>query len=285
MELTLLEDALIKNKQDIENAVLTSRHRSNTFQNPNDAKIALIRSSQLIQRIHQWTKIVLFNEFKKRGIHNIVYPPIDHSSPEITISGLLKSKKQDVVLFNSNYPPSTNVINGDIALDSINGISKVSISKSVVVGVRSQLSSIDKNFDTLMERAFAETLNLRLLHPELVMGEVYMILAKEYDNVAMKEGRIEFKDKYTKVAKFINLFNSISHRNNSSDIKQYYKYERSVLLIVDNSCSPIRLFKTLDELKEVGAVPNNFEGDYSKLSPVNFAKDLVDSYMLRHHIY
>ena len=73
---------------------------------------------------------------------------------------------------------------------TINSIGKEQSENAIVIGVRSQLSSVEFFFDTLMERAFAETLNLRLRLPKLVMGEVYLLPVVEYDDQAMKENRI-----------------------------------------------------------------------------------------------
>ena len=65
------------------------------------------------------------------------------------------------------------------------------------------MSSVAKNFDTLMERAFAETLNLRLRLPGLVMGEVYVPPIVEYDDVAMRTNRVAWKKKPIPVEKSI----------------------------------------------------------------------------------
>jgi len=48
-----------------------------------------------------------------------------------------------------------------------------------------------------MERAFAETLNLRLKYPSLIMGEIYLLAVREYDEQLMKQNRIAWKDQYT----------------------------------------------------------------------------------------
>ena len=38
-----------------------------------------------------------------------------------------------------------------------------------------------------LERTFAETMNLRFRHPQLVMGEVYLLAVKDYDEQSMNE--------------------------------------------------------------------------------------------------
>ena len=92
--------------------------------------------------------------------------------------------------------------------------------RAIVIGVRSQLSSINKNYDTLIERALAETMNLRLRHPEVVMGEVFLVAVREYDEQAMKKNQVAWKPKSTDVERFISIFDGLSGRPNSNDIKK-----------------------------------------------------------------
>jgi len=157
--------------------------------------------------------------------------------------------------------------------------------RSIVIGVRSQLSSIAKNFDTLMERTFAETINLRFRHPQLVMGEVYLLAVKDYDEQMMKENQVGWRDEYTDVEKFISIFNSMSGRDDQEDVNEFYKYERCALLLVDFNMEPPKIYDTLDELRADGVVGSNFNQNFSRLSPINFSQDLVNAYMQRHGIH
>ena len=53
---------------------------------------------------------------------------------------------------------------------------------TLVINVRSQMSSLAKNSDTLFERTFAEAMNLHMQYPDIVLGEVYLIPINEYDD-------------------------------------------------------------------------------------------------------
>ena len=131
-----------------------------------------------------------------------------------------------------------------------------------------------------MERTFAETLNLRLRLPRLVMGEVYLLPVVEYDDQAMKQNCIEWKNGHTPVRKFINTLMGITHRDNTAN--EIYKYERSALILVDIRQSPPQIFLTLEELKKAGYLSSDFEANFDLLSPKNFASDIVSSHRQRH---
>ena len=87
------------------------------------------------------------------------------------------------------------------------------------------MSSIEKNFDTLMERAFAETTNIRLREPRTIMGEIYLLPVYEYDNNSMKNNEISWKNKKLNVKKFLDTFHGFSDRprENFQDIYTIYK--------------------------------------------------------------
>ena len=134
----------------------------------------------------------------------------------------------------------------------------------------------------MLEIYAGQTLNLRLRHPRLVMSEVYMLAIKEYDEQQMKNNTIAWKNQYTKVEKFISIFNAMNHRTNSDNISEAYKYERSVLLLVDFSTNPVKIYKDISELKKDGVITPSFSENYDKLSPRRFSKDIIDSYIERH---
>lgn len=288
MDIELLKEKIQEIKETIDITVTSANfvNSNGEIKQKNDglqAREALVRSEQLIQKIHEVVKISLNEKLKEEGFVDFsIHPPIGSSSPEKDIWGLLKKKKQDVVvLFEKEQ--SEIVENGPLK-GTEDLIGRKATKSSMVIGVRSQLSSVDKNFDTLMERAFAETTNLRLRHPYLVMGEVYMLIVKEYDEQAMKDDIIEFKDCFTKVEKFISIFNAMSGRNNHTNILDSYKYEKSALVLVDFSQEPAKVYKSLEELKDDGVVSQAFNEDYSLLAPQNFVKNLIKAYKERHNI-
>jgi len=287
MDIELLKEKIQEIKDTIERTVTSANfvNSNGEIKQKNDglqARESLIRSGQLIQNIHEVIKISLNESLEKEGFKDFsIHPPIDKSSPEKDVWGFLKKKKQDVVVLFEKEKEE--VIEEGPLKGTKDLLGKNATKYSIVIGIRSQLSSVGKNTDTLMERAFAETINLRLRHPYLVMGEVYMLIVKEYDEQAMKENRIEFKDKYSKVENYISIFNAMSGRNNYDQLLDSYKYENSALLLVDFSREPAKIYTNLEELKEDGIVSQAFSEDFSLLAPQNFVKGLIDAYKVRHN--
>ena len=119
---------------------------------------------------------------------------------------------------------------------------------------------------------------------ELRADRIYLLAVKDYDEQSMKENRVDWQDKYTNVERFISIFNSMNGRDNYQDVKSYYKYERCLLLLVDFSSNPPKIYNTLNELRADRIVSNNFDEDFSRLSPMNFSHDLVEAYFRRHRI-
>jgi hypothetical protein len=285
MNTTSLTAAISAIKQDMHTAITTASHQGKTYRDGLEAKTALIRSERLIQRIHEITKVSLVNELNNRNLSHTIHPPLGENSPELNVWGLLKKKKQDIVAVMNYACPNPEVIIEGPMKGETDKLGKCSTKKAIVIGVRSQLSSIAKNFDTLMERAFAETLNMRLRHPMLIMGEVYMLAVKDYDEQMMKKNQVGWKNSYTNVERFISIFNGMkSERPNPNDVKEAYKYERSILLLVDFSLSPPKIYTTIDELKADGVVSPAFNEPYDQLSPLNFSRDLINTYVMRHQL-
>jgi hypothetical protein len=282
MNINNLQAALEEIKCAINNAITSASYQGKSFHNGCDAKNALIRSATLIQRIHEVTKDSLHRALSNANIPHSIFPPIGRPSPEHDVWGLLKKKKQDVVAMHERYCASRETILDGPLSGTIDELGHSATNHSIVLGVRSQLSSVDKNFDTLMERAFAETLNLRLRNPDLVMGEVYLIPICEYDDAAMGHNRVEWKRSHINVSKFISLFDAISGRTVNSSPNEAYKYERSVLIIADFSQTPIKLYTRANELVEANLVSTDTALKYNHLSPVNFGNEIVQKYIERH---
>ena len=288
MDIELLKEKIQEIKDTIDTTVTSANfvNSNGEIKQKNDglqARESLIRSGQLIQNIHEVVKISLKESLEKEVFTDFsIHPPIGKSSPEKDVWGLLKKKKQDVVVLFEKE--KEDVIEEGPLKGTKDLLGKNATKNSIVIGIRSQLSSVGKNTDTLMERAFAETMNLRLRHPYLVMGEVYMLIVKEYDEQAMKENRIEFKDNYSKVENYISIFNAMSGRNNHNDILDSYKYEISALVLVDFSQEPAKVYESLEQLKDEGIVSQAFFEDYRLLAPQNFVKNLIKAYKERHNI-
>lgn len=280
MNLQLLQAAINGMKQSLEAAITSAMFGERNCATGLQAKEALIRSQKLILPIHEIVKQSLSQELQIRRRQFEIYPVIGNTSPELKVSGFIKAKKQDVVvLFDGDIPQREPISNGPL-IGETDEVGKYQSERSIVIGVRSQMSSVAKNFDTLMERAFAETLNLRLRLSELTMGEVYVLPIVEYDDVPMQNNHLAWKSRPINVAKFIKTFLAITHRTPDT-LQDLYKYERSALVLVDFRPAQPRIYLTLDELKRDSLVPENFQGDFAKLSPNGFARDLLDMHAAR----
>ena len=282
MNKTLLANAISEIKQAMHHAITTASYNGKIYNSGLEAKTALIRSESLIQRIHEVTKQSLHDELLRRGIRHETHPPIGRAAPELNIWGFLKKKKQDIVIIIGDRQPAPEKINEGPLTGQIDEIGRQTTQNSIVIGVRSQLSSVDKNFDTLMERTFAETFNLRLRHPRLVMGEVYMLAVKDYDEQLMKENLVGWKNSFTDVERFIAIFNDLNQRVDVENVREFYKYERCLLLLVDFSADPPKIYETGAQLREDGVVNGDFPGDFSRISPINFSCDLTGAYLRLH---
>lgn len=280
MNISKLKNALTGIKTDIEAAIVTASFNGRSYENGQKAKEALIRSSRLILKIHEVAKKSLQEKLTAIGLPYAIHPPLDSSSPELPVTGFIKRKRQDIVVLVGNICPECETVTDGPLQGTQDPLGTTATMTSIVIGVRSQLSSVGKNFDTLMERAFAETLNLRLRFPMLVMGEVYLLPLFEYNDEAMKENRVEFNRQPIPIDKFIRTFVGISGRSaeESGDI---YKYERTALILADFRREPPELCLTPSDLVRI--VPDSgMANRYAQVSPDSFASDIVDTHLRRH---
>jgi hypothetical protein len=282
VNLGFLQETMAQFKKELELAITTATFGNKEYENGWAAKDALIKSQRLIMLAHEATKVSLHEELERRGRRHEIYPPIGKPSPELKITGFIKAKKQDVVVLLDGDRPSLEKIKDGHLEGEVDEVGKAVSERSMVVGIRSQMSSVGKNFDTLMERAFAETLNLRLRLPGLVMGEVYLLPVVEYDDKKMKSNRIAFNKGSVPVEKFIRTFLAISGRPPAQNGHELYKYERTALVLVDFRKSPPKVYLDLDELKRDGHVSADFARDFHALSPRAFAAEFVKTHELRH---
>lgn len=280
-----IQDALNQIKADIENAIVTGGEK---------AKIALIRSQGPITLIHNALKTgfldarvhpSLINPEPKRlmlnatNTNNQEQTPIELKDKELALAGYLKTKYQDISIIPNNIHVNAEVLQFPTYLHGFKDKFGASFTESVLsVNVRSQLSSVAKNFDTLYERTFAEALNFHLRCPKMVLGEVYMIIAKEYDSGAAAENRVAFKNS-SHIEKYILAFQALNNRTTTND--DHYKYERVALLIVDFSQSVPKLYNTTEELISDGLIPEDSLADFTSLSLTTFVGDIMGIYQTR----
>lgn len=254
-----IDKTLLQMKNEFETAIL---------ENGATAQTRLIRSQKLINILHNQVK----SEFIKLGVkETLIYPCVGKCCPEVKISGSLKEKCQDICII----PQS--VLQNQFILKKTKAklVDNTNIEKVISINVRSQLSSLAKNIDTLYERTFAEALNLHLKYPKQCLGEVYLIPTHEYDSKAMKENKIKYK-KVTKLEDYIHKFQFVNNRISADG--QAHQYERVCLLIVDFSRLQPKLYSSIEELKKDDLIPQNSTLNMSDLSFENFALDLLRIY-------
>ena len=278
--MSFIEDQLVTFKDMFEEAIRASK--SDGLK----AKTSIIRSSKPINLIHEAVK----HKLTLQGVKaSHLHPPKGKSSPELKIAGFLKQKKQDVCVTPNcdRVPKVAGTIDwGPLKYKKLEDPLGTSYTeKTLVINVRSQLSSVAKNRDTLFERTFAEALNLHMRYPQMVLGEVYLIPLYEYDEKAMKhkraDKRIRFKKKPIKIQEYLSFFHGINNRANDTD--DLYKYERCALLIVDFRPDHPVLYTT-ERLVAEELLDEKFAKDLSALSFNNFAKDILTVYENRFDI-
>ena len=162
---------------------------------------------------------------------------------------LLNKKNQDVCVSPEGYAPEKETMTEGI-LREVTDYGKDYTERTISINIRSQMSSLAKNFDTLYERTIAEAQNLHVRCPEMVLGEVYMIPVKEYDTSVMDDNKVEFIDRIGAVEKYIKSFQAINMRTGKNDEKS--KYERICLLIVDFDRTVLKIYNTTKELIQDG---------------------------------
>lgn len=215
----------------------------------------LIRSKKLIEMLHEFAA----GELKKRVPPQWIYK-------DKPLYGYPKTKTQDILI----QPQQDS---GKI----------LSVGPLMSINVRSQLSSIDKNYDTLFERLFAEALNLHNRFPYLVLGYIYLLPKTGYDDKAAKEKEVRFTERYN-IEKYILSFLSIADRKDPEDVP--WKYERICLLIVDFEQTPPVVIDDLQVFKTQGLISEKFANFFSfnTLSTKNFFDDLHKIMMERYYL-
>lgn len=242
------------------------------------AKNNLIRSSQVINIIHEAVKV----ELVANGIRaNQIRPKIGQTIGEVDVWGMLKKKAQDICVL----PKITEVQprREAVILNEIDPLGYNYTERILSINIRSQLSSAAKNFDTLYERTFAEALNFHGRCEKMVLGEVYMIAIREYDSKAADSRRVQFAPDSAKIAshveKYIKYFQLINDRRKTDS--DSHKYERIALLLVDFAQDPPKLYNTNQELIADGYLSETSRSSISDLTFSSLVPSLLDIYSER----
>lgn len=258
-------------KNMIENAIITGGVKGKT---------SCIRSSALINLIHDAVK----KELIEHGVRaENIRPPFGETKPEIKLAGFLKQKDQDVCVLPSGMEKMPGTIHWG-PMEFQNKIDPYGFEYStnaLVINVRSQMSSLAKNTDTIFERTFAEAMNLHTRYPQMVLGEVFLVPVFEYDDELVKEYRVGFKRSMTNIEKYISFFYSINQRDSA---EEFYKYERCALLVVDFRTEWPILYRNSQQLKEAGIISKDFSMEYAALGFDTFAEDILRIYADRYVI-
>ena len=240
------------------------------------AKEAMIRSSRPINFIHEAVKA----DFIRKGISpDRINPPLGASKPELKLAGFIKQKHQDVCVSPEGYVPDSEIMTEGILREATDYYGKDYTERTISVNIRSQMSSLAKNFDTLYERTIAEAQNLHVRCPKMVLGEVYMIPVKEYDASVMDDNIVQFIDKVGAVEKYIKSFQAINGRLDFT--REDYKYERVCLLLVDFAQTPAKIYSSNQDLINDGLLDESSTASIDELSWETFTDAILDSYKSR----
>ncbi|MEA3444002.1 MAG: restriction endonuclease [Bacteroidota bacterium] len=243
----------------------------------NKGKTAMIRSSKPILNIHEAVKIQLI----QNGVNKkLIYPPLKSRTPELKLAGFLKQKNQDVCVTPNDIEAKVEILKIRLLNGEEDEFGEEFTKKTLTINIRSQISSIQKNFDTLYERTISEAQNLHERCPEMVLGEVYMIAVPEYDDTEFANKKSKFKSISPKlVEKYIKSFQAITNRNNIS--KNFYQYEATCLLIVDFSKKMPKIYNSTAELIADELLPSDTAIKFEGLEWSKFSEKLIKTYETR----
>ena len=246
-----------------------------------DGKNNLIRTQRPICILHDAAK----SAFIKEGVNpNRIKPLLGKHVGEQKLAGFFKQKDQDICIMPNNVSKKKEVLDFNGILNGKKDMFGKELTERILsVNVRSQLSSIAKNFDTLYERTFAEAINLHLRCEKMVLGEFYMIPVFSYDNKAAKQHTVKFvpnKNVSNHIQKYIYSFSAINNRRVLNG--EEYKYERVCLLIVDFSKPTPIVYNTDEQLIKDKLLPMSSTASIEQMNFPSFAKTLLEIYEQRY---
>lgn len=250
---------------------------SSVVEGGNEAKTAMIRSSRPILNIHEAVKAQLI----AYGVNkNLIYPPLNYRQPELKLAGSLKQKDQDICVIPNNVSQQTELLKAGLLNGTEDQYGEEFTKKTLTINVRSQISSIQKNFDTLYERTISEAQNLHDRCPLMVLGEVYLIAIPEYDDNEFGKRKCVFKKPSPKIVeKYIRSFQAITNRIDVT--KNFYQYEATCLLIVDFNREQPKIYNSTKELIADRLLDKDTPIKYEGLEWNSFSRKLLDAYYQR----
>lgn len=245
-------------------------------------KKSLITSQQLVNLLHETIKSSLVAE----GVNPLnIRPTPGSANPEITLAGFLKFKKQDVCVFPNNLQPRQESLdfNGLFTTGVTELYGELFTEHILSINVRTQLSSLGKNIDTMFERTYAEPLNLHRRVPKMVLGEMYLISVRELNSGQIANNNPVYTN-FTastsqQLEKYIKGFAALNLRRGQRD--DDFKYERVALIIADFSQNPVKVYNTTEELIQDNLLPANSTATIENLQFEGFIRTLLDCYEQR----
>jgi hypothetical protein len=253
-------------------------------------KTALVTSSKHINLFHEVVK----SELIRNGVaQRLIFPPLNNSKEELNLAGFIKAKKQDISVVSKNHIGNEvpEIMNIGMMNGKTDHFGKAFTEHTLAINVRSQMSSITKNDDIIIERTFAETLNLHLRCPNMVLGELFILPITGFNSDMVKKRKPIFepiqivkKNKNSKltsdaIEETINVFNDLNNRDIS--INEAYKYERVCLILADFSQTPVKIYTTANELKADNLLDQNSTASLTNIDFQNFISDLLKIYTSR----
>ncbi|NOY51123.1 MAG: hypothetical protein GXO88_11260 [Chlorobi bacterium] len=269
----ILQDCVNNIKTTVETAITN---------NGTAGKTSVIRSQGVINMLHEVVKTSLIQNNVNASL---IHPPLGQSNGEKTLAGFLKFKKQDICVFPNNKPEIVEPINfnGLYATGVTEPYGELFTEHILSVNVRSQLSSIGNNIDTMYERTYAEPLNLHRRLPKMVLGEVYLLSVRELDSREVGLSNVAYKPHTDSVGRYIERyikgFAALNMRSSQRD--DDFKYERVALILADFSQTPVKIYRSNAELNEDGILPANSTADMTNLSYDGFVDRLIEVYNKR----
>ena len=267
-----LEQGLKKIKTLIERAIIQDGERG---------KKSVINSSQTINILHEVVKTALV----KHGVNpKLINPPMGKSNPEVKLAGFLKFKKQDICVFPNNRVGVKERLDfKGLHTGMEDPYGELFTEHVLTINLRSQLSSMAKNIDTMYERTFAEPINLHRRLPKMVLGEVYLIALREIDSNEVKARNVTYREVTEKskqaLERYINGFSALNMRYSQRD--DDFKYERVALIIADFAREPVKIYNSNKELLKDDLLPMASTASMKDLSFDGFVEHLLKIYEKR----
>lgn len=195
--------------------------KQNYFSNPNKAT----KGQSFIKKLHEYCKY----EFTQRGINE------SKVHLEKTVSGSHSEKDVDVVVMGPQNNRKT-----------------IATGPLITISIKSQMSSVKKNFQTVYDRIIGEVLNLHNRFPLLIANCLYLYPTHGYTkpSVTVAEGRrikeaiennqisnpFDYDIENINFEKFNKKYALITGRKDPSDFPD--KHEHFALLVVDFDVDP-----------------------------------------------